>query len=97
MTVSQFLFILLLLGITYGFKDKITKLINQTLLQNSDNFKIKSIYISYFISILLFLTLILGMLVGSSTKEKFGNVDEGVQKVKNKDRPNPLFDIDTYW
>jgi hypothetical protein len=46
------------------------------------------------------ITLFLGMLGGNKIgKQKYGNVSDGFEKVRPKDldRPNPLFDIDTYW
>jgi len=99
MSNTQFGLILLILGILYGFKDKITYKINQYIFQDTKNSYFKSIYLSYTLFFILLISLVIGMLSGQKTVKKYGNVSDGFEKVrpKNMDRPNPLFDIDTYW
>ncbi len=99
MSETNFAFILLLLSLAYGFKSKITKIINQIFFKNYDNFELKSKYISYLLFIILIFVLVFGMMLGTKTEKTYGNVSEGFKKVRTKgeDRPNPLFDIDTYW
>ncbi len=97
MTDIHFALILLLLGLTYGFKDLIAEFINEKVFEDHIDFKIESKFISYLLFAAAIFALIFGMLVGSTTKEKFGHVDTGIQHLNKKDRPHPWFDIDTYW
>ena len=99
MSESLFATLLIILALLYGFKKQITKFINVILLQDKTNTTFKSVYLSFTLFILMFVVLIYGMLYGTKVKTKFSNVSQGFEKIKpkNSDRPNPLFDIDTYW
>ncbi len=98
MSESQFLLILLILGLIYGFENKITSYINKKFFEDID-FKLNSKYLSYILALILALTLVFGMLLGTKTKKTFSNVSQGFEKARSpgEDRPHPLFDIDTYW
>ncbi len=99
MSESLFGVVLIVLGIIYGLKDYVTNLINEELEKNDSSFKLKSEYVSYLLFIVLAVTLVFGMMLGTKTKTTFDNVSSGFEKVRAKDdgRPHPLFDIDTYW
>ncbi len=97
MSETAFAFSLILLGIGFGLKSALTNWLNKTL---SLGFKIKESYFSYFLMVLLILVIVLGMFFGTSVKKKYSNVSDGFEKARgtsDKNRPNPLFDIDTYW
>ncbi len=98
MSETQFLVILIILGIIYGFENKVTAFLNKKFFKNSD-FKLNSVYMSYILALILALTLVFGMLLGTKTKKTFKNVSQGFEKIRAKDdgRPHPMFDIDTYW
>ncbi len=101
MSNAQFGLILLSLGIVYGLENKITKYINDNfIIDKFENFRITNKHISYLLFIILSITLVVGMLSGDKiVNSNYGNVSDGFENVKPKDmdRPNPLFDIDTYW
>jgi hypothetical protein len=99
--VSNGLFgiVLVILGIFYGLKDYITDFLNKTFFNQFDNITFKSEYLSYLLFALLMATLVFGMLSGDKIVQNYGNVSAGFENLKpsDRDRPNPLFDIDTYW
>ena len=99
--MNEALFGLLLLSsiLIYVTRSYTATKLNNILEVNNSHFKIKKIYISYFAFILLIIILIIGMASGTKTKKTFKNVSSGFEKVRAKDdgRPNPMFDIDTYW
>jgi len=51
-----------------------------------------------FIGLYVFL-FIIGVMFTKTTKQQFSNVSAGFDKARNqaKNRPNPMFDINTYW
>jgi hypothetical protein len=99
MNNTQFVLILLILAIIYSLKDYITDKINQYIFPNTKKIHFKSIYLSYILFFILLISLVLGMQNSQQTVKKYSNVSDGFKKIrsKDKDRPNPLFDIDTYW
>jgi hypothetical protein len=74
---------------------KITNLINENFSLNS---KFQSEWIVYALTVFFIIVIAMGMLM-DNTKSKYGQVSEGFQNLKPKKdtRPNPLFDINTYW
>ncbi|MEA3553192.1 MAG: hypothetical protein U9R39_02185 [Campylobacterota bacterium] len=58
----------------------------------------QSEWIVYFLTIIFIMVIAMGMLL-DDTKNKYGQVSEGFKNLKPKqeDRPNPMFDINTYW
>jgi len=88
---------LVLIGIGFGLKSTLTSWLNKTL---SLSFKIKESYFSYFLLMLLIVVVVLSSLFGTSVKKKYSNVSDGFEKARSasdKNRPSPMFDIDTYW
>lgn len=67
-------------------------------LTNSFKFEFQSEWIVYILSIFFIIVIAMGMLL-DDTKNKYSDVSEGFKNLKPKqdDRPNPLFDINTYW
>ena len=72
---------------------KITTFINE-----SFDFKFQSEWIVYILSIVFIIIISMGMLM-DETKDKYSDVSEGFKNLKPKqdDKPNPVFDINTYW
>lgn len=99
MNESLFGILLVVLGVTYGLKDTIVNLLNKLFFTQKDGFKIQSLHITYILMFILALVLAVGMTMGQEVQRKtYGNVSDGFEKMRNPDdKPNPLFDIDTYW
>ncbi len=99
MNESLFGILLVVLGVTYGFRNKITTLLNKLIFTQDDEFKLERQHLTYFLMFLFAIVLALGMTMGKDVQRKtYGNISDGFEKVRNPDdKPNPLFDINTYW
>ncbi len=98
MNESLFGTILIIIIVSYGFTGFIVRLVNRNIFTTDDGFKLKNKHLNYFLFFLMLITLVMGMLLGTKTKTTYSNVSEGFDKIRHKDdRPNPYFDIDTYW
>ena len=97
MSEIQFFLALATIATIYTFDKKIVLFINIHLAKNNFKVKFHKEYISYLLAILLIIVLILGVLTGSNNKKQFGNVEDGFERITPKDKPHPLFDIDTYF
>jgi uncharacterized membrane protein YhaH (DUF805 family) len=95
MTETSFALSLIILLLIFLMRFKITEFLNENL---KVNFKFQSEWVVYFITITFMVVVIVGMLL-DDTKNKYGEVSEGFKNLKPKQdtRPNPLFDINTYW
>lgn len=95
MNITSFLLSLSILVIIFLMRKEIVSIINKKF-----NLQIGSEIIVYIISIFFIIIIGVGML-RDGTKEKYSDIGEGIKSLDpqndEKARPNPLFDIDTYW
>ncbi len=93
MTPMLFVSSLVVLLVIFFLRDKTSNIINDKL---NLSFKFQSEWIVYLVSILLIITISLGMLLDTQTE---GALSKGFSSMEPsaKQRPNPLFDINTYW
>jgi Na+-driven multidrug efflux pump len=92
MTKGTFILSVLFIGFMYIYRGSIAKMFL------SIGLEIKQVYISYFLFIALMVVLVFGMLTTSTVHQDYSNVTQGMEKLqKQNERPNPWFDIDTYW
>jgi hypothetical protein len=93
MSNAQFGIALIFFIVIYGLKMQIIKV-----LKNFLGFHLRSDIFNYILSFLLVLLLIFGMLIREKPKNA-NTVDDTFKKMGfgHRDRPHPLFDIDTYW
>ncbi|MEA3498130.1 MAG: hypothetical protein U9R16_03625 [Campylobacterota bacterium] len=93
MSGLAFIISIAILLIIFILRFKITNFINE-----SFNFNFQSEWIVYILTIIFIIVIAMGMLM-DDTKKKYGEVSEGFKNLKPKqdDRPNPMFDINTYW
>jgi len=95
MTGISFVLSIIILTIIFLVRIKIVEMIN-----NNFNLKTKveSEWVVYFIVFVFIIVIIAGMLL-DGTKKKYGDVSAGFEKIQSRpnDRPNPMFDVNTYW
>ena len=95
MTDMSFVLSIIILTLIFLVRMKIVEMIN-----NNFNLKTKveSEWVVYFITFAFIIVIIAGMLL-DGTKKKYSSVSDGFEKIQSRpnDRPNPMFDINTYW
>jgi len=97
MSDIQFGFALVISVIIYNFKTQIILFLNILLERYNISLRLKDELFNYLLAVVLALVLGFGMLSG--VKQKGGDVTDGFDNMQGfgNNRPNPLFDIDTYW
>ena len=95
MSNSLFFILLVLIGLGFYFNETILKYIHRSELLNI----IKKSHLNILFTIILVLVILIGAL-NSSGKKKYSTISQNFDNIRtpaSQKRPNPMFDIDTYW
>jgi len=95
MTNLSFALSFAILVIIFLLRLKITDIINESYKPKTT---FQSEWIVYILSVLFVALILMGMLMDNTT-QKYSDLSNGFEKLQSRpnDRPNPMFDINTYW
>jgi multisubunit Na+/H+ antiporter MnhB subunit len=93
---SIFIAVLVLIALIFVLKNPITDFINQIFFRDPYGFNLKSRHITYLVILLIAITIVGGMIVGTQDEDRFKNVSKDFNRTQPQSddgRTNPMFDV----
>jgi predicted PurR-regulated permease PerM len=92
---TTFIVILVLIALIFILKNPITDFINQIFFRDPYGFNLKSLHITYLLVVLLAITIVGGMIIGTQDEDRFKNVSKDFTRTQSQDNngANPMFDV----